>query len=59
MTCASAQRSSVPRRCGSSTSLVGPPTHLNRHYGLDAPGILARIRKVTAGRAEQAGGERG
>jgi transketolase len=29
---------------------VGPPTHLYRHYGLDAPGILARIREVTAGR---------
>ena len=27
---------------------VGPPTHLYRHYGLDAPGILARIRAVTA-----------
>jgi len=30
---------------------VGPPTHLYRHYGLDAPGILARIREVTAGRS--------
>ena len=29
---------------------VGPPTHLYRHYGLDAPGILARIREVTADR---------
>ena len=29
---------------------VGPPTHLYRHYGLDAPGILARIRTVTAAR---------
>jgi transketolase len=29
---------------------VGPPTHLYRHYGLDAPGILARIRELTAGR---------
>jgi transketolase len=27
---------------------VGPPTHLYRHYGLDAPGILAHIRKLTA-----------
>jgi transketolase len=27
---------------------VGPPTHLYRHYGLDAPGILARIRELAA-----------
>jgi transketolase len=27
---------------------VGPPTHLYRHYGLDAAGFLARIREVTA-----------
>jgi transketolase len=29
---------------------VGPPTHLYRHYGLDAPGILARIRELTESR---------
>jgi transketolase len=28
---------------------VGPPTHLCRHYGLDAPGILARIRELAPG----------
>jgi transketolase len=27
---------------------MGPLTHLYRHYGLDAPGILARIRELTA-----------
>jgi transketolase len=29
---------------------LGAPTRLYRHYGLDAPGILARIGAVTAGR---------
>jgi len=27
-------------------SLLGPPTHLYRHYGLDAEGVAARVRKA-------------
>ncbi len=27
-------------------SLLGPPTHLYRHYGLDAEGVAASVRKV-------------
>jgi transketolase len=27
-------------------SLLGPPTHLYRHYGLDAEGVAARVRAV-------------
>lgn len=27
-------------------SLLGPPTHLYRHYGLDAEGVAATVRKV-------------
>jgi transketolase len=48
MTCASGQpyRTGIP----DEYAPVGPPTHLYRHYGLDAAGILARIREVTAGR---------
>jgi transketolase len=29
-------------------SLLGPPTHLYRHYGLDAEGVAASVRKVLA-----------
>ncbi len=29
-------------------SLLGPPTHLYSHYGLDGEGIAARVRKVLA-----------
>ena len=29
-------------------SLLGPPTHLYRHYGLDAEGIAAAVRNVLA-----------
>jgi transketolase len=29
-------------------SLLGPPTHLYRHYGLDAEGIAATLRKALA-----------
>ena len=27
-------------------SLLGPPTHLYRHYGLDAEGVAAAVRKA-------------
>jgi deoxyxylulose-5-phosphate synthase len=27
-------------------SLLGPPTHLYRHYGLDAEGVAATVRKA-------------
>ena len=27
-------------------SLLGPPTHLYRHYGLDADGVAASVRKA-------------
>ena len=27
-------------------SLLGPPTHLYRHYGLDAEGVAASVRKA-------------
>jgi transketolase len=27
-------------------SLLGPPTHLYRHYGLDAEGVAASVRKI-------------
>lgn len=30
-------------------SLLGPPTHLYRHYGLDAEGVAASVRKALAG----------
>ena len=30
-------------------SLLGPPTHLYRHYGLDAEGVAARVRTALAG----------
>jgi transketolase len=30
-------------------SLLGPPTHLYRHYGLDAEGVAARVRQALAG----------
>ncbi len=30
-------------------SLIGPPTHLYRHYKLDAPGIAAAAREMLAG----------
>ncbi len=30
-------------------SLLGPPTHLYRHYGLDAKGVAARVRTALAG----------
>ncbi len=30
-------------------SLLGPPTHLYRHYGLDAEGVAARVREALAG----------
>ena len=29
-------------------SLLGPPTHLYRHYGLDAEGVAAAVRKALA-----------
>jgi transketolase len=29
-------------------SLLGPPTHLYRHYGLDAEGVAASVRKALA-----------
>lgn len=29
-------------------SLLGPPTHLYRHYGLDAEGVVASVRKAIA-----------
>jgi transketolase len=29
-------------------SLLGPPTHLYRHYGLDADGVAATVRKALA-----------
>ena len=29
-------------------SLLGPPTHLYRHYGLDAEGVAATVRKTLA-----------
>jgi hypothetical protein len=29
-------------------SLLGPPTHLYRHYGLDAEGVAASVRKLVA-----------
>jgi transketolase len=29
-------------------SLLGPPTHLYRHYGLDADGVAASVRKALA-----------
>ena len=29
-------------------SLLGPPTHLYRHYGLDAEGVAATVRKALA-----------
>lgn len=29
-------------------SLLGPPTHLYRHYGLDAEGVAARVRQALA-----------
>jgi transketolase len=29
-------------------SLLGPPTHLYRHYGLDAEGVATSVRKVLA-----------
>ena len=29
-------------------SLLGPPTHLYRHYGLDAEGVAARVREALA-----------
>lgn len=29
-------------------SLLGPPTHLYRHYGLDAEGVAAAVRKAIA-----------
>jgi transketolase len=49
MTCAS-EISAPLHRIGipDEYAPVGPPTHRYRHYGPDAPGILARIRKVTA-----------
>jgi transketolase len=30
-------------------SLLGPPTHLYRHYGLDGEGVAATIRRVLDG----------
>ena len=27
-------------------SLLGPPTHLYRHYGLDAEGVAAAVKRV-------------
>jgi transketolase C-terminal domain/subunit len=39
-------------------SLIGPPTHLYRHYRLDADGVTARARELLAGPAEQRGEER-
>ena len=36
-------------------SLLGPPTHLYRHYGLDAEGVAASVRK--AHRADAAAGQ--
>jgi transketolase len=30
-------------------SLLGPPTHLYRHYGLDAEGVAATVRRALAG----------
>ena len=29
-------------------SLIGPPTHLYRHYGMDAAGIEAKARELLA-----------
>jgi transketolase len=29
-------------------SLIGPPTHLYRHYGMDADGIEAKARELLA-----------
>ena len=29
-------------------SLLGPPTHLYKHYGLDADGVAASVRKALA-----------
>jgi transketolase len=39
-------------------SLIGPPTHLYRHYRLDADGVTARARELLAEPAEQRGEER-
>lgn len=36
-------------------ALVAPPTHLYRHYGLDAPGIAARLRALVEARPAKAG----
>ena len=29
-------------------ALIGPPTHLWRHYGIDGPGVAARVRETLA-----------
>ncbi|HET7052314.1 MAG TPA: transketolase C-terminal domain-containing protein [Solirubrobacterales bacterium] len=36
-------------------SLIGPPTHLYAHYGLDEAGIAARARELLGGAAHQTG----
>lgn len=35
--------------------LVAPPTHLYRHYGLDAPGITAAVKKLVGRTPPEAG----
>jgi transketolase len=39
-------------------SLIGPPTHLYRHYGLDADGVADAARQLLAEPADQGGSER-
>jgi transketolase len=39
-------------------SLIGPPTHLYRHYGLDTDGILGRARELLDEPADPRGGTR-
>jgi transketolase len=35
-------------------ALIGPPTHLYRHYGMDADGIAARARALMEPEARRA-----
>ncbi len=48
---AGAGAGTVLRRIGlpDEYSLLGPPTHLYRHYGLDAEGIAATVRDNLGG----------
>ena len=40
-------------------SILGPPTHLYRHYGLEGEGVAGTVRRALRGTSESAGTQQG